>query len=131
MAVAAVIQESNKIIFAYTGFHDTDASTSPVFPLVNADDATYITGIRIQNAGAAAARTSRQLHRPGQRRSLHRNADDCAPMWLRHLRPGRLQCHGPSPGTDCAKGAKFIGSAQVTANSTSRSSASATSSSPT
>jgi hypothetical protein len=52
--VAAVIQESNKIIFAYTGFRDTDASTNPVFPLVNANNANYVTGIQIQNAGTTA-----------------------------------------------------------------------------
>jgi len=119
--VAAVIQESSKIIFAYTGFRDTDASTNPVFPLVNANNANYITGIQIQNAGATATDvTLSYTPTPG-------NGTACTET--QSIQPGAsatfaLAAFNPTatpPGTStCVKGAKFIGSAQVTANSTSQ-----------
>lgn len=49
---AAVIEESTTVMFAYSGF--TGGSTNPVMPLINANNAGYITGVQIQNAGSAA-----------------------------------------------------------------------------
>lgn len=119
--VAAVIQESNKIIFAYTGFRDTDASTNPVFPLVNANNANYVTGIQIQNAGTTATNvTLSYTPTPG-------NGTACTET--QSIQPGAsatfaLAAFHPTatpPGAStCVKGAKFVGSAQVTANSTSQ-----------
>jgi hypothetical protein len=47
--VAAAMQESSTVMFAYSGF--TGGVTNPVMPLVNANNANFITGIQIQNAG--------------------------------------------------------------------------------
>jgi hypothetical protein len=46
----AVIQESADVMFAYTGF--SSATPSPVLPLINSNNAGYITGVQIQNTGA-------------------------------------------------------------------------------
>lgn len=115
--VVAAIQESSKIIFAYTGFRDTDAATNPVFPLVNANNAGYITGIQIQNAGTTATDvTLSYTPTPG-------NGTACTETQT--IQPGSsgtfaLSAFNPSvptsPSSTCAK-AKFIGSARVTANS--------------
>lgn len=48
----AVIQESADVMFAYTGF--TSGTPNPVMPLVNTNNAGYLTGIQIQNTGATA-----------------------------------------------------------------------------
>lgn len=118
--VAAVIQESNKIIFAYTGFRDTDASTTPVFPLVNANNANYITGIQIQNAGAAATDVTLSYTPTPGNGAACTETQTIQPSGSATFALAAFNATAPSPGTNCAKGAKFIGSAQVTANSTSQ-----------
>jgi len=50
--VATVLEVGPDTLFAYNGF--TGGSTSPVMPLVNANNSGFITGIQVQNAGAAA-----------------------------------------------------------------------------
>jgi hypothetical protein len=116
--VAVVVQESNQIIFAYTAFRSTDASTNPFFPLVNANNAGYVTGIQIQNAGnQSTAVTLSYTPVPG-------NGTPCTETQT--IAPGAsatfaLAAFHPTatpPGTsNCVKGAKFIGSARVTGNS--------------
>ena len=49
---ATVIEESTKVMFAYSGF--TAGSKNPVMPLINANNVGYQTGVQIQNAGSAA-----------------------------------------------------------------------------
>lgn len=114
--VAAVIQESSSIMFAYTGF--TKGTTTPVFPLVNANNNKIVTGIQIQNggtqatdvtlsytpAGAGAACTEKQTIQPGASNTYA-------------LTVFSTTANG-SIVSDCAKGAKFIGSAKVTINTT-------------
>jgi hypothetical protein len=120
--VAAVIQE-NKELFAYTGF--TNPSPDPVFPIINANNAGYQTGLQIQNAGDTAtsvtvsytpaagtgngtACTETQSIEPG----------DSATFALAAFHPSAPV---PNGGTsDCAKGLRFVGSAQVTANTASQ-----------
>jgi hypothetical protein len=118
--VAAVIQESNKIIFAYTGFRDTDASTTPVFPLVNANNANYITGIQIQNAGTAATDVTLSYTPTPGNGAACTETQTIQPSSSATFALAAFNATAPSPGSNCAKGAKFIGSAQVTANSTSQ-----------
>jgi len=113
--VASVVQESNKIMFAYTGF--AAGSTNPVFPLVNANNANYITGIQIQNAGTQATDVTL---------SYTPASAGTACTETRTVQPGAsatfaLSAFNPSVPADassnCAK-AKFIGSARVTGNTT-------------
>ena len=117
--VAAVIQESSKIMFAYTGFRDTDASTTPVFPLVNANNANYITGIQIQNAGTQSTNVTLS-YTPSTAGAACTETQSIAPGASATFALAAFNATAPSPGSNCAKGAKFVGSARVTANSASQ-----------
>jgi hypothetical protein len=116
-AVAAVIQESSDVLFAYTGF--TGGATNPVMPLINANNSGYVTGVQIQNAGTQAtavtvsytpvsgngtACTETQTIQPGVSNTFALTA----------FAPGE----SAGESSNCADGVKFIGSAKVTANST-------------
>lgn len=115
--VAAVIQESSSIMFAYTGFTGA-GSTTPVFPLINANNSGFITGLQIQNAGSAATDVT-VSYTPG--------LAGTACTETQTIQPGAsntfaLFVFGTSANpagvtSTCAKGAKFIGSAKVTTNS--------------
>lgn len=112
---AAVIEESTQIMFAYSGFGA--GSTSPVLPLINANNAGYVTGVQIQNAGGVettvtlsytpvpgvgTACTETQTIPAGQDRTFALGAFAGSPP--------------PGATTDCIGGARFVGSAQVTGN---------------
>lgn len=115
--VASVVQESDKVMFAYTGFNA--GSTNPVFPLINANNVGYVTGLQIQNAGnavtdvtvaytpatAGTACTEKQTIQPGA----------SATFALAAFNPAVPA----SSSSDCAK-TKFIGSARVSVNSASQ-----------
>lgn len=110
--VAAVIQESTKIIFAYTGF--AAGSTNPVFPLINANNVGYVTGLQIQNAGGTATDVT-VSYTPSQAGT--------ACTETRSIAPGAsatfaLAAFANGNSSTCTPGAKFIGSARVTTNST-------------
>jgi hypothetical protein len=113
--VAAVIQESSSIMFAYTGF--TSSSTNPFFPLVNANNSGYITGIQIQNTGdqASSVTVSYTPSSAGaactETQSI--NAGDSKTFALGAFANGS--------NSNCAAGAKFIGSGSVTNNSANQS----------
>ena len=110
---AAVIQNGDPAILAYNGF--TSTSTSPVFPLVNANNAGFFTGIPIQNTGdtdtevtvsyvpdtAGTACTETQTIPAGGATTFALNALSFAPQ----------------PTTTCTLGETFVGSASVTTNS--------------
>ncbi len=110
--VAAVIQESDKIIFAYTGF--SGGATAPVFPLINANNANYITGLQIQNAGTQATDVTV---------SYTPSSAGAACTETQSIQPGAsatfaLAAFANGANSTCAAGATFIGSAAVTGNST-------------
>jgi hypothetical protein len=111
---AAVIEESSAIMFAYSGFGS--GSTSPVLPLINANNAGYVTGVQIQNAGnvnstvtlsytpavAGTACTETQTIPAGQDRTFALGVFAGSPP--------------PGATTNCVGGARFVGSAKVTGN---------------
>ena len=113
--VAAVIQESSSVMFAYTGFTGA-GSTNPVFPLINANNAGYITGVQIQNAGTAptdvtlsytpssagTACTEKQTIPAGDSKTFALNAFANSSL---------------GAAENCADLGRFIGSAKVTVNS--------------
>jgi len=111
--VAAVIQESDSVMFAYTAF--TGGSTNPVFPLVNANNAGYISGISIQNAGNADT-TITLSYTP--------SAAGTACTETKTVKPGdagifaliAFNSDNSGTTTTCKAGERFIGSALVTAN---------------
>jgi hypothetical protein len=114
---AAVIEENTTTMFAYSGF--AGGATNPVMPLVNANNYGYVTGIQIMNIGgsatdvtvsytpstAGAACTETQNVPAGQSKTFALNAFTYTPQ---------------TPGTTCALGATFVGSARVTTNSASQ-----------
>ncbi|MGL4648326.1 MAG: hypothetical protein ACRC1H_02865 [Caldilineaceae bacterium] len=113
--VAAVIQESEGIMFAYTGF--AAGVPAPVFPLINANNSGYITGVQIQNAGNTATDvTLSYTPSPGAN-----NGTACTETQT--IQPGAsntfaLLAFNRNAGTEnCANLARFVGSARVTANS--------------
>lgn len=111
---AAVIEESTDIMFAYSGFGA--GSEDPVLPLINANNAGYITGVQIQNAGtvsttvtlsytpavAGTACTETQTIPAGQDRTFTLGAFAGSPP--------------PGATTNCVGGERFVGSAKVTGN---------------
>jgi hypothetical protein len=110
----SVIEESSTIMFAYSGF--VSGSPNPVMPLINANNGGYVTGVQIQNTGASATEvTVSYTATPGL-------GTDCTET---QTIPGESSATfalaafgGASPGTDtCVDGARFVGSAKVTANS--------------
>ncbi len=114
--VAAVLQESDKIIFAYTGF--TGSSLNPIFPLVNANNAGYVTGLQVQNVGTAATDVT-VSYTP----SSADNGTACAETLsvpVGGAATFAFNSFRDGSNSDCAAGAKFVGSARVTANSASQ-----------
>ena len=114
--VASVVQENNKTMFAYTGFSAGNSTTTPVFPLINANNSGYITGLQIQNGGAAASDVT-VTYTP--------TSAGAACTETQTIQPGAsatfaLAAFNPSvpanASSNCAK-ERFIGSARVTGNS--------------
>jgi len=111
--VAAVIQEDGKILFAYTGFADTDATTNPLVPLVNSNNGGYRTAIQVQNAGTAATDVTLTFTPLG-------GGAGCTEKHT--ISPGSSANYAfaafenGDPGSNCTPKAKFVGSASVTAN---------------
>ncbi len=112
--VAAAIQESSDIIFSYTGF--TGGATDPVFPLINANNANYQTGLQIQNAGAQATDVT-VSYTPSTDGTACTETQTIAPAASATF---ALAAFANGGNSNCAPGAKFIGSAAVTGNSTSQ-----------
>lgn len=113
--VAAVVQEDPSTMFAYTGF--TGGTVNPLMPLINANNANYITGVQMQNAGDTATEvTVAYTPVPG-------NGTACTET--RTIQPGDSSTFALSAfnadqsgtTTTCVGGAQFVGSAQVQSNS--------------
>jgi hypothetical protein len=120
--VAAVIQETRNattqagIIFSYTGF--TGGTTNPVFPLINANNAGYVTGLQIQNAGTQATDVT-VSYTPAAAGTACAETQSIQPGASATFALAAFNATAPAPGTaNCAKGARFVGSAQVTGNTT-------------
>jgi len=110
--VAAVIQESTAVMFAYTGFTGA-GSTAPVFPLVNSNNANYVSGLQIQNAGTAETSVT-----VSYKASLA--GTDCTETQSIAAGASKtfaLFAFANGANSTCAAGARFVGSAKVTANS--------------
>jgi hypothetical protein len=111
---ASVIEESSAVMFAYSGFNA--GSTDPVMPLINANNSGYITGIQIQNAGASATDVT-VSYTP----SLAGTAcTETQTVPANSSATFALFAFANGANSTCAAGATFVGSAQVTGNSTSQ-----------
>lgn len=113
--VAAVIQESSAVMFAYTGFTGA-GSTAPVFPLINANNANYITGLQIQNAGNAETEVT-VSYTPSAAGTACTEKQTIAPGASSTFALRAFANSSLGAAENCADGARFVGSAKVTANS--------------
>ncbi len=117
IAVVAIEETSNNILYAYTGF--LTGATFPVMPLINSNNSGNITGVQIQNSGntetqvtvsytpsqAGTACTETQTIAAGASKTFALNAFAGVPL--------------AGMTTTCIN-QKFIGSAAVTVNSNSQ-----------
>lgn len=112
--VATVIEESSDVMFAYSGF--ANGSTNPVFPLINANNAGYITGTQIQNLGGADT-TVTVTYTPS---SAGTACTETQTIPAGQSATFTLNAFANGSNSTCTAGSKFIGSAQVTSNSASQ-----------
>jgi hypothetical protein len=115
---AAVVQVGPTTVLAYNGF--TDATTNPYFPLINANNSGFITGISVQNTGTSDTDvTVSYSPSPG----IVGNSPACTETRTVPANGGTAifaveAFDSGQPGENCADGELFVGSARVTANST-------------
>jgi hypothetical protein len=111
--VAAVIEENNKTMFAYSGFNA--GSTAPVMPLINANNSGFITGVQIQNAGASDTDVTVSYTAV--------TGTDCSEtqnVGAGESKTFTLAAFASGANGDCIAGATFVGSATVTGNTNSQ-----------
>jgi hypothetical protein len=109
---AAVVEAGPTTLLAYNGF--TSTSTAPVFPLVNANNSGFITGISLQNAGTSATNVT-VSYTPSAAGAACTETQTIQPKGTAFF---ALNAFASSvAGENCANGAKFVGSGRVTANS--------------
>ncbi len=108
----AVMEVGPTTLFAYSGF--TGGSTEVVMPLINANNAGYITGVQIMNMGTVTTEVTL---------GYTPSAAGTACQETRTIPPGKsetfaLFAFGPGDTTTtCTEGETFVGSAKVTSNS--------------
>lgn len=115
---AAVLESSQINLLAYTGFSPSQASTGPIFPLVNANNNGNTTGIQIANQGAQDTDvTVSYTPSPGAGTACTEKqtikAGSSTTFALIAFANSSLGAN-----ENCADGAKFVGSGTVTVNST-------------
>lgn len=107
-----VMEVGPTTLFAYDGF--TDGSIDVAMPLVNANNAGYITGIQIMNLGDTAT-TVTVSYTPSL---AGRPCTETKTIQPKQSATFALQAFAMSiSGENCADGERFIGSARVTYNS--------------
>lgn len=108
--VATAIEESSDVMFAYSGF--TGGSTNPVMPLINANNAGYVTGIQIQNTSGSSTDVT-VSYTPSAAGTA---CTETQTIPANQSKTFALAAFTSGANSDCAAGAKFVGSAQVTGN---------------
>jgi hypothetical protein len=115
---ATVIEENDKVMFAYSGF--ASGSTAPVLPLINANNAGYNTGVQIQNAGTAdTVVTLSYTASPGAGTDCTETQTIAAGKSATFAWFSFAGASLDGMTTTCTGGARFVGSAKVSANSAS------------
>jgi hypothetical protein len=122
--VATAIEENPKIMFAYSSF--PTGSSLPVFPLVNANNSGYQTGINIQNSGSSNS-VVRVDYTPSKDSNGNLIGSPCyeqgtilAKKSLTFAFNSFQGVADPNITTNCTAYQKFVGSAKVTSNSASQ-----------
>ena len=117
--IAAVVTQVGKTtVLIYNGFSSA-GSQAPVFPLVNANNSGFITGITLQNAGTVAT-TATVSYTPALNSQGTAQGVACAETLT--IQPGASANFAVDAfakdvaGENCAKVNLFVGSGRVTAN---------------
>jgi hypothetical protein len=105
------MQESIDIIFAYAGFRG--GAVQPVFPLVNANNGGYITGLQIQNTGSQTT-TVEVTYTPSLAGT---SCKETQTIQAGASNTFALFAFDSGANSDCVAKQRFVGSAQVTGNS--------------
>ena len=119
---AAVVQAGPTTLLSYNGFATT--STTPVFPLINANNFGFVTGISLQNAGTVATDVT-VSYTPSPDRNGNPQGTPCTETLT--IQPKGTAFFALNSfattvaGENCAnKPTTFVGSGRVTINSTSQ-----------
>lgn len=104
--VAVAVQERPANIAAYNGF--TSGSTNPVIPLVNANNAGFVTGIQIQNTGSTSTDVTVTYTSP--------NAPSCTETQSIGANASATFALDAFTDDGICGGGRFVGSARVTGN---------------
>lgn len=104
--VAVAVQERPANIAAYNGF--TSGSTNPVIPLVNANNAGFVTGIQIQNTGDTSTDVTVTYTSP--------NAPSCTETQSIGANASATFALDAFTADGSCGGGRFVGSARVTGN---------------
>jgi hypothetical protein len=114
--VAAVVQVGPTTMLSYGSF--TKSSKNPVFPLVQANNFGYITGISVQNNSSSAS-TVTVSYSPSLAGTACTESGSVPANSTRFFALNAFAAvdNDPSLTDTCANGATFVGSARVTTNS--------------
>lgn len=119
--IAVTVVEEGNTLFSYSGFGT--GTTNPIMPLVNQNNYGYFTGIQIQNTGGANTIVKVE-YTPSlagtacyETRTIAAGASQTFSQFVFYNSQTETD---PAFSTTCIMGEKFIGSAQVTSNSTSQ-----------
>lgn len=107
---ASVIEENPDVMFAYSGF--TSGSTNPVLPLINANNAGYQTGVQVQNVGTQPT-TVTLSYTPTDGTACTETQTIPAESSMTFA----LAAFANGANSNCTPLARFVGSAEVSANS--------------
>lgn len=115
---ATVVEESSDVMFAYSGFTQSQAVTNPVVPLVNSNNAGYQTGITVQNSGGTNTTVTMSYTPSGPGNGTACTETITIPAGKNETFAFSAFQGLPQTGmtTTCAAGQKFVGSAEVTQN---------------
>lgn len=112
---AAVVQAGPTTLLSYNGFSTT--SLDPIFPLINANNSGFITGISLQNTGSTATNVT-VSYTPSAAGAACTETQTIA---AKSTAIFALNAFASTvAGETCANGAVFVGSGKVTANSASQ-----------
>jgi hypothetical protein len=117
---AAVMEVGTSILFAFSGV--PSGATSPVMPLINANNGGYITGAQIQNAGAQDTTVT-----VSYKASPGLGTDCTETQTIPAGKSKTFALYAFAAGTPpagitrtCAPGVRFVGAGKVTTNSASQ-----------
>lgn len=116
--IATVIQETPRMMLAYSGFTSA-GPILPVFPLVNANNGGYVTGIQIQNNNSSSTQVTVSYQPTTVGTACTETqiiAANTSKTFALLVFDGDLT-NNTGITTNCAAGQPFVGAAQVTANS--------------